>query len=156
MFLYKKAQFDISFCYFVWRVWKTESVYLLYFMCESESVFFLYFFRSISLFYLLFLLYISRLTYFISCFGFHSTAFVCVWWFRLLCYHRILDTCLVGCVSVRNGIVCPSSFPIVLRAHSFQAREKLAEGRGVGEIEVSAIWGDAQLGGLQQEGGFCQ
>ena len=36
------------------------------------------------------------------------------------------------------------------------AREELAERGCVGEVEAVGYLGDAQLGGLQQEGGFHQ
>ena len=72
-------------------------------------------------------------------------------------------------VSVNDVIVCKnniylrldthfahSPLPIFLRAHAIQALEELAEGRGVGKVEVVSNLGDAQLGGLQQEGGLHQ
>ena len=49
-----------------------------------------------------------------------------------------------------------SPLPIFLRAHAAQAREELAEGGGVSEVEVVGYLGDAQLGGLQEEGGLHQ
>ena len=49
-----------------------------------------------------------------------------------------------------------SPLPIFFRTHAIQAREELAEGRSIGEMEVVSYLGDAELGGLQQEGGFHQ
>ena len=50
----------------------------------------------------------------------------------------------------------PSPLPILLRTHALQAREELAEGRGVGKVEAVGNLRDAQRGGLQQEGGLHQ
>ena len=47
-------------------------------------------------------------------------------------------------------------FPERSRRLTLQAREELAEGRGVGKVELVGYLGDAQLGGLQQEGGLHQ
>ena len=47
-------------------------------------------------------------------------------------------------------------FPERSRRLTAQAREELAEGWGVGKVEVVGYLGDAQLGGLQQEGGLHQ
>ena len=49
-----------------------------------------------------------------------------------------------------------SPLPIFLRTHALQAREELAERGSVSEMEVVGYLGDAQLGGLQQEGGLHQ
>ena len=49
-----------------------------------------------------------------------------------------------------------SPLPIFFRTHAAQAREKLAERRGVGKVEVVGYLSDAQLGGMQQEGGLHQ
>ena len=47
-------------------------------------------------------------------------------------------------------------FPERSRRLTAQAREELAERRGVGKVEVVRYLGDAQLGGLQQERGLHQ
>ena len=49
-----------------------------------------------------------------------------------------------------------SPLPILLRADALQAREELAERRGVGKMEAVGNLGDAQWGGLQQKGGLHQ
>ena len=49
-----------------------------------------------------------------------------------------------------------SSLPILLRTLAAKTREELAERGGVGKVEMVGYLGDAQLGGLQQEGGLHQ
>ena len=44
-----------------------------------------------------------------------------------------------------------SPLPEFLRTHAIQAREELAEGWGIGKMQVVGNLGNAQLGGLQQE-----
>ena len=50
------------------------------------------------------------------------------------------------------------SRPSALRSNRLAASlvEELAEGRGVGEVQAVGYLGDAQRGGLQQEGGLHQ
>ena len=55
-----------------------------------------------------------------------------------------------------EGGLVKSPFPIILRTYALQTREELAEGGGVGEMEVVGYLRDAQLGGLQQERRFHQ
>lgn len=52
------------------------------------------------------------------------------------------------------SIIGASLFPECPRRLSFQAREELAEGGGVGEVETVGYLGDAQLRGAQQERGL--
>ena len=49
-----------------------------------------------------------------------------------------------------------SSLPIFPWAHATQAREELAERRGVSEAEMVSYLADTHLGGLQQERGLHQ
>jgi len=59
-------------------------------------------------------------------------------------------------ISILTDIIKVLPLPILLRADALQAREELAERRGVGKMEVVGYLGDAHRGGLQQEGGLHQ
>ena len=63
--------------------------------------------------------------------------------------------CGIFC-SLATNFFFASMFPERSRRLTAQAREELAERGCVGEVEAVGYLGDAQLGGLQQEGGLHQ